>query len=204
MELGLRERKKAATRRALGRSALGLAMEHGVEAVTADAIAAAADVSPRTFHNYFSSKEEAIVSVIADRIDDSVEALRSRPAEESIWDALQAVMIEDVMGESDRGREFLAQFAFVQENAALLSQELTVVKCAIDRFSEVVADRSGTRAAHDMYPHLQAGAAMLCARAALTAWLAAPAERDVVELIKQAFTQMRAGLPEPWRDPDAG
>ncbi len=40
--------------------AAALAREHGLHTVTADAIAARADVSTRTFHNYLAGKEEAI------------------------------------------------------------------------------------------------------------------------------------------------
>lgn len=58
---GLRERKRRATRLAIQRAALDLATRHGVDGVTVEAISAAADISPRTFFNYFPSKEQALL-----------------------------------------------------------------------------------------------------------------------------------------------
>jgi AcrR family transcriptional regulator len=58
---GLRERKRLATRRAILLAAIAVVREKGLEAATVDEIARIADVSPRTFFNYFASKEEAIV-----------------------------------------------------------------------------------------------------------------------------------------------
>jgi AcrR family transcriptional regulator len=60
-EPGLRERKRLATRRAILLAAVTVVRDKGLEATTVDEIARIADVSPRTFFNYFSSKEEAIV-----------------------------------------------------------------------------------------------------------------------------------------------
>jgi AcrR family transcriptional regulator len=58
--LGLREQKRRATRRALQIALLEGALERGLENVTIDDVCRAAQVSPRTFFNYFASKEEAI------------------------------------------------------------------------------------------------------------------------------------------------
>jgi AcrR family transcriptional regulator len=59
-ELGLRERKRRATRRNIQLAVLRLTVEHGLEQLTVDDISRAAGVSARTFFNYFPSKEASI------------------------------------------------------------------------------------------------------------------------------------------------
>jgi AcrR family transcriptional regulator len=58
---GLRERKRLATRHAIQSAALQVVREQGLEGTTVDEIARVADISPRTFFNYFPSKEDAIL-----------------------------------------------------------------------------------------------------------------------------------------------
>jgi AcrR family transcriptional regulator len=57
---GLRERKRIATRQAIQGAVLRLALDRGLERVTIEDISREADISPRTFFNYFVSKEAAI------------------------------------------------------------------------------------------------------------------------------------------------
>lgn len=65
MAPGLREQKRVATRRALRLALLRLALDRGFDSVTVDEVAQAAHVSPRTFFNYFESKEQAIAAPAA-------------------------------------------------------------------------------------------------------------------------------------------
>src|SRR3954454_18038156 len=80
MTSGLRERKKLATRLALHEAALQLVAERGLEHVSVDDIASRADVSPRTFFNYFPTKDDAVVGIDASAVGQAAERFTARPA----------------------------------------------------------------------------------------------------------------------------
>jgi AcrR family transcriptional regulator len=104
----LRERKKRATREALQTAALRLALEHGPENVRVEDIAAAAGVSPRTYNNYFSSREAAIVAaIVADRAAQVRAAVTVRPAEVSLGDAVIDAVVGLYTDSGDHPRDAL-------------------------------------------------------------------------------------------------
>ena len=82
---GLRERKKLRTRHALVAAALKLFMEKGYEQTNVSEIAAAADVSTRTFFSYFASKEDVIFHNSRDGIERVLEVIaEARPGDRAI------------------------------------------------------------------------------------------------------------------------
>ncbi|MCD0443975.1 TetR/AcrR family transcriptional regulator [Glycomyces sp. A-F 0318] len=102
---GLRERKKQATREALRRAALRLALERGPENVRVDDIADAAGVSPRTYNNYFSSREHAIVAaVVEDREERIAAAVAARPATVRLSEAVADAVVEQYTNPGDEAR----------------------------------------------------------------------------------------------------
>ncbi|WP_116948268.1 TetR/AcrR family transcriptional regulator [Jiangella endophytica] len=198
-EVGLRERKKAATRAALAAAANRLAVEQGVEHVTVEAIAAAADVSPRTFHNYFSSREEAIVASIIDWAERLTDEIERRPADEPIWDSLLAVFQGSLDDSREAHARMMAQIEMVLAHPTVIANQLAALDTMRRRFAEAIAVRTGTDTGRDLYPHLIAGAAGLAFKTSVDLWASGPPERSLHELIADGFAQIRAGLPQPGR-----
>ncbi|AKK02704.1 TetR/AcrR family transcriptional regulator [Corynebacterium epidermidicanis] len=112
---GLRESKKAATRAAIAAAAAEIAMRDGADAVTVAAIAEAANVSTRTFHNYFASREEAL----GEYLRGSVEALLAKaegiPATTSLFDTIELILIDTILHDKNMRGTITALFTISQQ-----------------------------------------------------------------------------------------
>src|SRR5664279_2926473 len=191
---GLRERKKAQTRSAISTAVMLLALDRGLDAVTADDIAAAANVSVRTFHNYFGSKEEALIAAWRSEFEVHVDALRDRPADEPILDALEHVFgeIASRIGEHPGAAEGHADLLWT--SVAMTRHRSVLLDEAIRMVTDVVAARTGTDAATDVFPHLVTAAAI---SAMVTAYQFTPSDGtagDRQRLLRQTFALLRSGL----------
>jgi len=104
-ETGLRERKKQRTRRALFEAALRLFGERGYEGTTIAEIAAAADVSPRTFFSYYRSKEDVVFYDAEDRCQLALSVIAERRPDDQLVDVLVRA-VRAVVGLSREDSEF--------------------------------------------------------------------------------------------------
>lgn len=89
---GLRERKKVRTRQALVETSVRLFVEKGYEQTTVAQIAAAADVSTKTFFNYFRSKEDVLFADARQRVEEAVRIVGERSPDDGIADVLVRVV----------------------------------------------------------------------------------------------------------------
>jgi AcrR family transcriptional regulator len=136
--VGLRERKKTETRAALAAAALRLALEKGADNVRVDEIAEAANVSPRTYNNYFASREHAIVAgITASRALQVASALRSRPADEPLVESIISAFAEQY-------REAPTEaLTLINSTPALREAYLDSTSSMEPPIAEVIAERLG-------------------------------------------------------------
>lgn len=146
--MGLREEKKQATREALREAALRLALERGPDNVRVDDIAEAAGVSPRTYNNYFASREQAIVAAVtAEREARVAAAVAARAEGVGLADAVVDAVVEQYTepGEGARGALLLLttspalRAAFVQAAGGMESSLAAAIAGRVPRMGERVA-----------------------------------------------------------------
>jgi AcrR family transcriptional regulator len=108
--MSLRERKRARTRQALIDAAAGLFEQRGYDRTTIADIAAAADVSTRTFFSYFATKEEVLFPDADARIEAALTAIDERRPDERP----SAILLRALEELGDAGDDLVGPMAAVR------------------------------------------------------------------------------------------
>ncbi|MFI5488359.1 TetR/AcrR family transcriptional regulator [Micromonospora echinaurantiaca] len=193
---GRRDRKKRLTRDALTTAALRLVAEHGLENVTVEQISEAADVSARTFFNYFSSKDEALIGDPAADREPLLARLAAAPPGVPALEAIRLALAGTAeMMQADR-ELWRLRLAVIDRNPALLTR-LIAGNAEVERaIVEALASRLGVPPDHG-HPALVAAVGGAAFRIALLRWAAEADTRPLRDLVDEAFAAVAAGLPDP-------
>jgi AcrR family transcriptional regulator len=199
----LRERKKLATRRSLRRVALDLVAERGFAHVTVEDIAEAADVSPRTFFNYFPSKEAAVVGADPDRVATLRERIVHEAPGESVLTALRVVMTSEAEAWADELSElggdpadWLRRVKEARADPHLRAAHAAQMAMVERAITEGLAERLGTDPDRDPYPGLLAAMAAGVFRSSMNFWAGSGGTMPLGQLIDLAFRALADGLSE--------
>lgn len=192
--VGRRERKKSLTHQQLRAAALRLGAEKGLQKVTVEDIAEAADVSTRTFYDHFSSKEDAIVGFDEERVQQLRDALRQRPLDEQPLDALRVVMRQLLQESSE---EWPLRMRIIRFEPTLLSRMFDSFTSVERAMVEVIAERTLRDPDTDLYPVLVTAVATGAFRASVRFWHRSGEATPLATIFDDAFLQVSSGLRAP-------
>ncbi|TML12514.1 MAG: TetR family transcriptional regulator [Actinobacteria bacterium] len=169
-ELGRRERKKLATRRALADAALRLFDQQGFDATTVEQIARVVDVSARTFHRYFERKEDVLFADHAERISNFRALLAQRPVDEAPLRSVRlALLISTRELDSRADLEFI-RARLITESPALRAYNLRYLDDWARAIAEHVALRTHSKPT-DPWPSLAGRCTMAAVIDARQRWV---------------------------------
>jgi AcrR family transcriptional regulator len=185
----LRERKKQKTREAIQREATRLFQKQGYEQTTIEQIAAAVEISPSTFFNYFRTKEDV---VLYDAYDPLVATLfESRPSDEPLSESVR-VVLDQVSGILETDREIiLARSRLLLETPDLRAKLWSEVERTQVFLGALLAQRTG-RDADDFEFRVVSIALVAAMMEAASEWVRQDGRVPMGDLMKAALDAIRA------------
>lgn len=178
--LGLRDRKKVQVRAALVDAAMRLFHERGFDAVTVDEIAAAGDVSRRTFFRYFATKE----AVVFARREAQLEAFRALLEGDpgAPFEAIRRALLVVAADYVAQRRRILQERALVQACPTLVARDLEVDRA----FEAVIGDhllgKSRRTVSDQRRARLLASAVIGFVRVTIDEWAARDGDLDLAKV----------------------
>lgn len=189
--LGLRERKKVQRRAALVDATHALVAELGLDAVTVDMVCARAGVSPRTFFNYFPTKDDAVLGHAPWTIDADAAAVFAAggPSGHLLDDVV--ALLAPVLEHPPLGRERMHRaIELAGEHPRLMAHHVAWMDQQKDRLLEVVRARLGEGS-----PHLAdtvAGLVLVLVHSTFVRWEAAGGAGDPAGHARDVLADLRA------------
>ena len=196
IELGLRDRKKREMRRAIVKAAIRLCTERGVDAVTIEDIAAAVDMSPRSFYRYFATKEDALLSDNDERLRALRANLASRPVDEPILESVRAAVLaveRRYEVESFEDGQLAARARLLVQSPEVMARSLGRLSGWEQAITDAVATRLGVDSSKDLRPRVLAASTVGALRVALMSWVESEGSASLHKLMADALALVGSG-----------
>ncbi|TCP45120.1 TetR family transcriptional regulator [Tamaricihabitans halophyticus] len=187
---GLRERKKRITRQELHEAALHLVLRDGLAQVTVEEICAEAGYAPRTFFNYFASKEAALIVEVDDGHAALAAELPARIGPGELIAEVYAALLRYVREHEPTVANVEAHHEVLDRYPEVLSLQLRAFDAAQRGLVAVLRER--TELDTD-WPQAEVTASMvtMLMRTAFSQWLRGNGTRPIHEYIQTTFETAR-------------
>ena len=191
---GLRARKKRERSDAIVDAAQALVLDRGLDAVTVEDIAASAGISPRTFFNYFDTKDDAVLGQRGLDVDDDAVAtfVDGGPTGALLEDveALVTAMLTAMSGSHDRARR---AYTLLEAEPRLLARHAAWLEQHRAEVARLFARRAETLPAA-VDPDLASLTVGLLLRAAGDRWESSGCAGELADHVAPAVASLRALL----------
>ncbi|MGI5491361.1 TetR/AcrR family transcriptional regulator [Microtetraspora malaysiensis] len=190
---GLRERTRNAVQWEIAESAGSLFVEQGYDETTIDDVAAAIGMSKRSVFRYFETKEDLVLGKFDALAGAMLAGLRARPAGESTWESLRAMLAFLVPHVDSQGRDAVTAplqrliFETPVLLAGYLERQHQVQKSVVSILRERAVEAGRPFAVDDPAPRVLTAAAFGCLMVAQQAWLENDAD-SFAEVLDRALS----------------
>ncbi|TQS42624.1 mycofactocin system transcriptional regulator [Cryptosporangium phraense] len=171
---------------------LELFTTRGFDETTIDEIASAAGISRRTFFRYYTSKNDLVWGDFDAELARLRERLAATPADVPMMAALREAVVAFNRVDADHVALHRRRMALIVGVPTLIAYSTLRFAGWRDVIAEFVAGRVG-RPVEDLLPQLVAHAALGCALAAYTEWLAR-SDADLDSLLDEAIGELASGF----------
>jgi len=187
-----RERRKIAIRRQIQRAAGEIVLRHGLNALTVEAISDAADISPRTFFNYFKSKDDVFRYIEPPwTVEQFGQAIRARPSDEPPLVGLRAVFM-DLAADLDASRGDVVHWRELARRYPDTFKQGRPNPEVARGLVAAIAKRMGADAG-DLEPAVLVNLALATFASSTSYWVLTGGEAALVPIVGRAFDLVLAG-----------
>lgn len=192
-KLGLRERKKIRTRKAIRQAAYRLFAAQGYDATPVDQIAEAAEVSPSTVFRYYPTKEDILFT---DEYDPVIaEALAKRPPEEPPVTALREALcsVLSLQVDDDEASEAMQRMLLIRDVPSVRARMAEHTAATSRLLTQVLSERTG-RPEDDLELRIVTGAVMSALTEAMYHWIENGLDGELTTPVAHALRVLERGL----------
>lgn len=189
---GRRERKRRQTRGRIEHAAMTLFLDRGFDQTTIEDITEAADVSKRSFFDYFPSKEEVVFAWQDSFADDLVAAIAARPANEPLVTVVEEAVSTTVMASFDP--QSLALADLIRQTPALYARDhLKYAKLEL-RLTDALSARSKATESEKLRVRLLSAVVIGAMRVGGEQWHELQEPTSPETLVRALFAELRSVL----------